>query len=62
MPPEDLIDENEAASRLGLSVKTLRRNRWSGKRPYFIKLGRSVRYEPAEIEDFIQSGRRTMTR
>jgi predicted DNA-binding transcriptional regulator AlpA len=62
MPHENLIDENEAASRLGLSVKTLRKNRWKGRRPYFIKLGKSVRYEPSEIEDFIQSGRRTGTK
>ena len=56
-----LYDENETAQRLNWSVKTLRRRRWAGLPPPFIKLGRSVRYDPAEVEAFIEAGRRTST-
>ena len=59
--PEALIDENEAARRLGWSTKTLRRRRWSGQPPSFHKIGRSVRYRPAEIEAFIDAGKRSST-
>ena len=56
-----LLNEREAAGRLGLSVKTLRRWRWAGHPPAFIKIGRAVRYDPAEIEAFIAAGRRVST-
>ncbi len=56
-----LLNEFETANRLGLSVKTLRRWRWAGQGIPFIKLGRSVRYDPAEIEAFIAAGRRVST-
>ena len=59
--PEALIDENETARRLAWSVKTLRRRRWSGLPPRFVKIGRSVRYEPAEVEAFINAGKRRST-
>src|SRR5215212_11480120 len=39
-----LLDEHRAAEQLGLSVKTLRRWRWVGRGPPFIKLGTAVRY------------------
>ena len=56
-----LIDEHEAAYRLGLKVATLRRWRWAGKRPRFLKIGSAVRYDPAELADFIEAARRTST-
>ena len=56
-----LIDEHEAAERLGLSVKTLRRWRWAGRPPAFVKIGRSVRYDPTVIEGLIAAGRRVST-
>lgn len=59
--PEPLLDEHETARRLNWSVKTLRRRRWAGLPPAFIKLGRSVRYTPAEIRALIEAGRRTST-
>ena len=57
-----LVNEHQAAARLGLSVKTLRRWRWAGH-PHlpFHKIGAAVRYDPAEIDAFIEAGRRTST-
>ncbi len=60
-PSEGLIDEHEAARILGLSVKTLRRWRWAGKPPNFVKIGSAVRYELAELRTLIDAGRRTST-
>ena len=56
-----LVDEHEAARILGLSVKTLRRWRWAGKPPNFVKIGSAVRYEPAVLRALIDAGRRTST-
>ncbi len=59
--PPALVTEHEAARLLGLSVKTLRRWRWAGKGPNFVKIGSAVRYEPAELQALIDAGRRTST-
>ncbi len=56
-----LIKEQKAADTLGLSVATLRRWRWSGNGPGFVKIGRAVRYDPTELQAFIESGRRKST-
>lgn len=56
-----LINEIKAAELLGLKVGTLRRWRWSGDGPGFIKLGTAVRYDPMELERFIREGQRTST-
>ncbi len=59
--PSFLINEHEAARILGLSVKTLRRWRWAGRPPGFLKIGAAVRYDPADIAAFIGAARRTST-
>lgn len=56
-----LVNETEAARILALSVKTLRRWRWIGKGPRFCKIGGAVRYDRADINAFIEAGRRTST-
>ena len=56
-----LVDEHEAARRLSLRVSTLRRWRWAGKGPRFVKLGSAVRYEPDDVQAFIEAGRRNST-
>ena len=56
-----LVNEHEAARILGLSVKTLRRWRWAGNPPPFLKIGSAVRYDPTELAAFIEAGRRTST-
>lgn len=56
-----LLNEHEAARTLGLKVATLRRWRWAGKPPGFLKLGAAVRYDPAELAAFVAAARRTST-
>ena len=57
-----LVNECEAAEILGLKVATLRRWRWAGSPLPFIKLaGRAIRYSAADLEAFIEAGRRTST-
>ena len=59
--PDALLNEHEAAAYLGLSVATLRRWRWAGRPPVFIKIGNAVRYDPKVIAALIEAGRRTST-
>ncbi len=56
-----LLTETEAAALLGLKVATLRRWRWAGKGPRFLKIGGAVRYDPADLEAFMRDARRTST-
>ena len=56
-----LLKENEAANILSLEVATLRRWRWAGTGPSFLKIGGAVRYDVAEIERFIEAGVRQST-
>ena len=56
-----LIDEKEAAFRLGLKVATLRRWRWAGKPPNFLKIGSAVRYDPEVLAAFREACQRTST-
>ena len=61
-PGTRLLNESEAADALGLKVTTLRRWRWAGKPPRFLKIGSTaVRYDPAELVAFIEAARRTST-
>jgi predicted DNA-binding transcriptional regulator AlpA len=47
--------EREVAGLLGLSVATLRAWRHRGEGPRFLRLGRAVRYLPADVEDFVRA-------
>jgi excisionase family DNA binding protein len=49
------LTEREVAELLGLSVATLRAWRHRGKGPRFLRLGRSVRYLPSDVEDFVRA-------
>ena len=44
-----LLNVNQAAERLGLSVSYLNKKRLTGDGPAYIKLGASVKYDPADI-------------
>ncbi len=49
------LTECEVAELLGLSVATLRAWRHRGKGPRFLRLGRSVRYLPSDLADFVRA-------
>jgi predicted DNA-binding transcriptional regulator AlpA len=49
------VTEREVADMLGLSVATLRAWRHRGQGPRFLRLGRAVRYLPADLEDFVRA-------
>ena len=49
------LTEREVADMLGLSVATLRAWRHRGKGPRFLRLGRSVRYLPSDVADFVRA-------
>lgn len=56
-----LLNETQTADLLNIKVPTLRRWRWAGKGPHFLKIGGAVRYEPSELEGFIAAARRSST-
>ncbi len=56
-----LFNEKDAAAILCVKVPTLRRWRWAGRGPRFLKIGGAVRYDPADLEAFISDARRTST-
>jgi predicted site-specific integrase-resolvase len=58
---EPLITEGEAAGILRVSLTSLRRWRREGRGPVYRKMGRSVRYRPDDLGDFVASARRTST-
>ena len=49
------LTEREVGELLGLSVATLRAWRHRGKGPRFLRLGRSVRYLPSDLADFVRA-------
>ena len=53
-PPDDLLDADEAARRLGLHPETLRRLHRAGKIPAF-KVGKKLRFDLAEIREACRS-------
>lgn len=48
-----LLKEEDAAPFAGLSVSTLQKKRVSGDGPPFVKIGRSVRYRPEDLEAYV---------
>lgn len=51
------LTEPEAAARLGLKVPTLRAWRAQGRGPAYVRFGRTIRYLPADIDEFLHSNR-----
>ena len=60
-PSPPLLKEADAAGILTVEIATLRRWRWAGRGPRYIKIGGAVRYDPADLQAFIEAGRRTST-
>ena len=54
---ERLMNEEEAAEVLGITASALRVARCKGKGPHYCKFGRTVRYEPAAIRQYINDHR-----
>jgi predicted site-specific integrase-resolvase len=50
---KNLLDQTEAAKSLGISPKTLQKWRSTGQVSIpFVRIGKCVRYNPADIENF----------
>lgn len=56
-----LLKEQEVAEILNMEVSTLRRWRWAGDGPKFIKIGAAVRYDPQALKDYLAERERTST-
>ena len=56
-----LLHEAEAAEILSVKVSTLRRWRWAGQGPKFIKVGAAVRYDPQQLKDYLTKQVRSST-
>ena len=56
-----LLDTEQVAALLGLRPNTLAQWRMSGAGPRFVRLGRRVRYQPADVDDWLQSQARYST-
>lgn len=52
---ESLLNESGAARLLGIAKITLRNWRRQGKAPRHVQIGRTIRYTPAALEEFVQS-------
>ncbi len=57
----NLVNTENAANALGITRKTLERWRITGEGPTYIKLGRRVVYSVADLEGFVEKGRRNNT-
>lgn len=51
------LSEQEVADRTGLSLSTLRANRFKRKGIPYVKLGRSVRYRLCDLEAYLAEHR-----
>ena len=49
---KSILSTRELAERWGISPRTLERWRWSGKGPYFVKIGGHVAYRFSDIEQY----------
>lgn len=59
---DGLLNTDQAAAKLGIKAQTLRIWRIQRNNPLpFIKLGKSVRYDPSDLDAFIERNRRTST-
>jgi predicted DNA-binding transcriptional regulator AlpA len=55
------LTTKETADRLRLSESALEKKRVDGTGPVFVKLGKSVRYEIAALDEWISAGRHKST-
>jgi len=55
------LTTKEAADRVWLSESALEKKRVDGTGPIFVKLGKSVRYEIAALDEWVSAGRHKST-
>jgi excisionase family DNA binding protein len=58
---ERMMREAEVAALLGVSRRTMQGWRWRGGGPPYVRVGSAVRYEPAEVQAWLDAQRRTST-
>ena len=51
-----MMTEEIVASLLSVAPATLRRWRWAGTGPSYVKVGHAVRYAPAALAAYIEQG------
>jgi len=54
MAMNSLLNNEQAAGRLNISATTLNIMRSQGKGPCYIKVGGSIRYSEADIEEYLR--------
>ena len=60
-PVEKLVPEKQLAKMIGMSVSWVRHKRMTGDGIPFIKIGRSVRYNPEVIANYLRQNMRLHT-
>ena len=55
MEDRTLLNEKQAAERLGVAVKTMQQWRHFGRGPKFAKIGRLVKYRGTDLDAYITS-------
>jgi predicted DNA-binding transcriptional regulator AlpA len=56
-PYDRKLTVREAAARLNLSISTLNKLRCTGYGPVYFKLGRAVRYDPCDLDQWLAGHR-----
>jgi hypothetical protein len=56
-----LFNEHSASEITGFKVTTLRKRRWQGLPPRFLKVGSKVFYDSQDIQDFLEDCIRSST-
>lgn len=57
----ELMDSEAAAARIGWHPGSMARARVRGDGPPYLKVGRSVRYDPRDIDAWLESRKRNST-
>lgn len=55
------LDTPAAGERVGLAGSTLEKLRMTGRGPRYVKLGRSVRYRPRDLDEWVAARVRERT-
>jgi predicted DNA-binding transcriptional regulator AlpA len=55
--PQQRVKERDAASYIGMSVPFLRLSRCNGGGPPYLRMGRAIRYDIADLDKWLDSRR-----